>query len=218
MYDFINKLSYDLGFGTWVNFLIGMITTSGFISLVYKEKFHFLIITIFFAMFLFFNLSANRQALAMGLIFWAWSLMNGNSKSIFKINVLFFMASIIHTSAVFPWFLTVVSNSDMIIHKRYQTFVLFIIMVAGTYLLPILVYKFAMARMHPSHAAFVRLSINVVPAIIFLSNQKIFKNFPDYNLLYWLSLAAIGLLFGCFFSSTIADRLGIIVLYCSPLY
>ena len=46
LYLFINKLSYDLGFGiTGVNFLIGMITTSGFISLVYKEKFHFLIIT-----------------------------------------------------------------------------------------------------------------------------------------------------------------------------
>ena len=51
LYDFINKLSYDLGFGiTGVNFLIGMITSFGFIRLVYKENFHFLIVAIFFAM------------------------------------------------------------------------------------------------------------------------------------------------------------------------
>ena len=216
LYSLINKLSYDLGFGiTGVNFLIGMITSYGFIRLVYKENFQFLIIAIFFATLLIFNLSANRQALALGLVFWAWSLMNGNSKRMFKINVLFFIASTIHVSAVFPWFLTIVSNANVIMVKRYRFLLIIVVMFVSMYLTPIVIAKISsFNKYNHSYAALVRLFLNTIPAIIFLCNKKRFKKYPDYNLLFLLSLTSIGLFFLGYFFSTVADRLGY---YCTIL-
>jgi len=218
LFSLLNWLSGNLGFGVYgVQVTAGLIFSYGLTKFCLTLPRPFLALTVAIPyLVIVVAMGYSRQGLAIGLVLLALIALMDQKKAKFLIFLL--IASSIHKSAIILLpILGYISQSNKIwnlIWVALGSIIAFFVFVSAY--IEFMIYAYFESE-YNSSGAFIRLSMSMICAIIFLLFSKNF-DFDENNTLIWkfFSYASLALFLGLFVSpsSTALDR---IALYFIPL-
>jgi hypothetical protein len=217
-YVALNKLSSYLGFGIYgVNLICAFIFSLGLIKFCKNLPRSFLALAISIPyLVIVVSMGYTRQAVALGICMYGFVILSRGH--LFKFICLVLFAVTIHKSSMI--FIPIAALSAT--KNKLVTILGLLILTIFTYFIFLaetfdIIYKNYIESEQQSQGAFVRLFMNLVPAVLFLVLRKRFKIPREEKSLWtWFSMISIFLFFSYFLTdaSTAIDR---IALYMLPL-
>jgi len=212
-YVFLNWASAKLGFGIYgVNTICGLLIVLGLSAFCRKLPtpwLAWLIATPYFLTVV--SMGYSRQAVAIGLFFWALSFAIEHRRGQFLLLVL--AASLFHKSAIFLLVL------GFLPYPLRLTPALLIVAVCTALVaipvVPFLFNSYIFSSPYNSDGAFIRSLMNAAPALIVLPPiAYLISAVRHPPVFYWMAVASILSVLVVSFSTTVVDRAG---LYLIPL-
>jgi hypothetical protein len=215
-YAFLNWMAYSAGFGIWiVNVICGAIFVWGLLVFANRQPNPWLCIVVAIPyLVIVVGMGYTRQAVALGLIM--AGLADLERRSMARFIFLIVCAAVFHKTAII--ILPLVAFSTL-----RNRFIVLTILGAVGFLLFTVFFERAVGIITASYleqdydasGAFIRVFMNVIPAIIYLIWWRRFQVSPLEQRLWrnysWAALALVPLLFLAA-SSVIADRLAIYII------
>lgn len=218
-YQIINFGAAKAGFGIWaVNGICGVIFVFGLMRLAANQPYPYLCLTIAFPYIItVIALGYTRQSAALGIIMGAIAAMERNG-SLARFSISTLLASALHRTSllILPIFLFVQRKSMFVnaVAAVIAGFVAYDVFLEDS--VDVLLQNYVEAR-YESEGALIRVSMNVVPAILVLLWGKRMEMEPQQLRLWrtfaWVSLATVPALI-LSPSSTAVDR---VALYLQPI-
>ena len=216
-YMFINWLAVQIGLDiAGVNLIGGAIFMYGLVRFCRHQPLPWLSLVVATPFLLIVvAMGYSRQAIALGFVFWAFSVWS--QRSFIRYSALIFFAATFHKSAVVMFFFGLFINNRYLLVKWLVTVPMFIfiswyLIVTGGIGERIDSY-FVTASYH-AKGGLVRVLMNVVPSIVLLLFYKRFSRFEDYDLWRMIALASLLSFPAVLTLSMIVDRFA---LYLAPI-
>lgn len=216
-YGALNWLAAQLGAGIWaVNLICGLLFIFGLRRFAMSQPLPWLVFVVAVPYLVIgVGMGYSRQAVAIGFVMGGMAALARGSFFRFAVWILF--ASVFHSTALIMLVLMGMSYS----RNRFETFVLTVVFsLVAYFLIDIDVERFQRSyvdRVYAAEGAGVRLAMNAVPALIFLSfSRRFYVSEIEWKM--WRNLAILSLIFFGLWAgmeSTVAiDRMA---LYAIPL-
>jgi len=211
------QFMYKLGFNLYgVNFIISIFFVIGLLKFLKRQPNFWLGLTIAFPyLIIVVILGYIRQGAAIGFVLWGLVYLEEGKflKFIFSIT----MAVLFHKTAV------ILIGIGLFLKGKYKFIKILAVILIGiglwsSFLAPkqdFLLQNYVYSNEYNSSGVWIRVFMNLIPAILFLKYRKKWKRlFNDYTLVYIFSISSVLMFFLVKISSTAVDRMS---LYFIPL-
>lgn len=216
-YQFLNWVAQRIGAGVWlVNLICGMIFSWGLVRFARTQANPWAVMLVAIPyLVLVVAMGYTRQGVAIGILMAALaSLLRGASIPKFALYVV--MAALFHKTAILALLIVLVSaRRNLFLNVLFVLIALVVLydtLVADS--VDKLVRNYITER-YNSQGAIIRISMSIVPAVLFLAARKHFGFRPDEDIL-WRNFSyaalALTLMLAILPSTTIVDRLALYVL------
>lgn len=212
LYAIINWFSYRYGWGIYfVNLICAFIFLYGLVKFCQRQYNPMLGLLVALPYLVFVvAMGYTRQSAALGVAFLALNALM--DKKDFRFIILVFVATGFHMSAI-------VMLGFLIVRLKAKYFFRFAVVSGVLFALAFYFVGYKLIGKLDlytgggldSKGAFMRLGLNLIPAVFFIVKRNAFKKMmPNaYLIAIWLSIGSIGLFLLAFIFTTIADRLGL---------